>query len=65
MLKFREIGFDWVQGGQRRCCHISGDQSGFPSNLLPPVHQSALVWHLFPLVLAHREFSGLPTAPTL
>jgi len=37
MLKFREIGFDWVQrAGNVDAATFLGDQSGFPSNLLPP-----------------------------
>src|SRR4029453_6204216 len=37
MLKFREIGFDWVQrAGKVDAATFLGDQSGFPSNLLPP-----------------------------
>lgn len=37
MLKLREIGFDWVQrAGKVDAATFLGDQSGFPSNLLPP-----------------------------
>jgi pilus assembly protein CpaC len=38
MVKLREIGFDWVQGSRNVpiAGTFLGDQSGFPSNLLPP-----------------------------
>jgi pilus assembly protein CpaC len=37
MLRLREIGFDWVQrAGKVDAATFLGDQSGFPSNLLPP-----------------------------
>jgi pilus assembly protein CpaC len=38
LLKLREIGFDWVQGSKNVPIAGSflGDQSGFPSPLLPP-----------------------------
>ncbi|HXV79546.1 MAG TPA: pilus assembly protein N-terminal domain-containing protein [Candidatus Binatia bacterium] len=37
MVKLREIGFDWVQrAGNVDAATFLGDQSGFPSNLLPP-----------------------------
>jgi pilus assembly protein CpaC len=36
-LKLREIGFDWIQrAGNVDAATFLGDQSGFPSNLLPP-----------------------------
>jgi pilus assembly protein CpaC len=36
-LKLRDIGFDWVQrAGKVDAATFLGDQSGFPSNLLPP-----------------------------